>query len=112
MRPFRIGVPQQELHRILRRVRETRWPDRIDATDWRYGANWDYMRELATYWTTRFDWRKSEARLNRYPQFMARVDDYDIHFYHVRGRGPRPTPLVLTHGWPGSVVRQKSKWEV
>jgi epoxide hydrolase len=104
VRPFRIEIPQKTIDRILRRVREAQWPDRIDASDWRYGANWDYMKELAGYWTTRYDWRKAEASLNRHPQFMARVDDYDIHFYHVRGRGPRPLPLVLTHGWPGSVV--------
>jgi pimeloyl-ACP methyl ester carboxylesterase len=88
----------------MARVRAARWPDRLDADDWRYGANWDYLKQLATYWTTRFDWRKAESRLNSYPQFKARVEDFDIHFYHVRGRGPRPFPLILTHGWPGSVL--------
>ncbi len=102
-RPFRVDIPQKTIGRILARVRNARWPDRLDADDWRYGANWDYLKELATYWTTRFDWRKAEGRLNGYPQFLAKVDDYDIHFYHVRGRGPRPMPLILTHGWPGSV---------
>ncbi len=104
MRPFRIAIPQATLDRILRRVREAQWPDRLAATGWEYGANWDYMKDLAAYWTAKFDWRKAEARLNRYPQFMARVDDFDVHFYHVRGKGPRPMPLILTHGWPGSVV--------
>jgi microsomal epoxide hydrolase len=61
------------------------------------------MKSLAEYWTTRFDWRKAEANLNRYPQFLARVGDFDIHFYYVKGRGPKPVPLILTHGWPGSV---------
>lgn len=103
-RSFRIAVPQTTVDRILARVREARWPDRLDADDWRYGANWNYMKELANYWTSRFDWRKAEARLNSYPQFMARVEDFDIHFYHVRGKGPRPLPLILTHGWPGSVL--------
>lgn len=102
-RPFRVSVPQATIDRILRRVRETRLPDRLDAPDWRYGADWEYMRALAEYWTTRFDWRKAEANLNRFPQFLARVGDFDLHFYHVRGRGPRPLPLILTHGWPGSV---------
>ncbi|HJT88138.1 MAG TPA: epoxide hydrolase, partial [Bryobacteraceae bacterium] len=88
---------------ILRRVRETRLPDRLEGNDWRYGADWDYMRALAEYWTTRFDWRKAEAGLNRYPQYLARVEDFDIHFYHLKGQGPRSVPLVLTHGWPGSV---------
>jgi microsomal epoxide hydrolase len=62
------------------------------------------MKALAQHWTTEFDWRKAEARLNRYPQFLARLGDFDIHFYHVKGRGPKPIPLILTHGWPGSVL--------
>lgn len=102
-RPFRVKIPQATINRILTRVRETRWPDRLDAADWRYGVNWDYMKELAQYWTTRYDWRKAESGLNRYPQFVARVEDFDIHFYHVRGRAPNAAPLILTHGWPGSV---------
>ncbi|HEX6898045.1 MAG TPA: epoxide hydrolase [Bryobacteraceae bacterium] len=102
-RPFRIAIPQATIDRILKRVREARWPDRLAANDWRYGANWDYMKQLATYWTTKYDWRKAEASLNANPQFIARVDDFDIHFYHVKGKGPKPAPLILTHGWPGSV---------
>ena len=104
-RPFRVDIPQTTIDRILHRVRDTQWPDRLDATDWRYGANWDYMKALARYWVEQFDWRKAEANLNRYPQFLARVGDYDIHFYHVKGRGSaKPMPLILTHGWPGSVL--------
>jgi pimeloyl-ACP methyl ester carboxylesterase len=102
-RPFRVDIPQATIDRILNRARDTRFPDRLDATDWRYGANWDYMKALAEYWTTQFDWRKAEANLNGYPQFLARVGEFDVHFYHVKGRGPKPVPLVLTHGWPGSV---------
>src|ERR1700739_4217429 len=102
-RPFHVDVQQATIDRILNRVRETRWPDRLETNDWRYGANWDYMKALAEYWTSQFDWWKAEANLNRYPQFLARVGDYDIHFYHVKGRGPKPMPLILTHGWPGSV---------
>src|SRR5215813_3241304 len=101
-RPFRVDVPQATIDRILARAREARWPARLDANDWRYGANWDYMKALAQHWTDRFDWRKAEADLNRYPQFISRLGDYDIHFYHVKGRGPKPMPLILTHGWPGS----------
>ncbi len=102
-RPFRIAVPQKTLDRILARVRDARFPARLEDA-WRYGASWDYMKELVAYWAMRYDWRKTEEKLNRFPQFLARVEDFDIHFYHVRGRGPRPMPLVLTHGWPGSVV--------
>jgi pimeloyl-ACP methyl ester carboxylesterase len=102
-RPFHVAIPKHTVDRILARVREARWPDRL-AGGWQYGVNWDYMKDLAGYWTTRFDWRKAEAHLNAYPQFMARVEDFDIHYYHVRGHGPRPFPIILTHGWPGSVV--------
>src|SRR5579863_2363893 len=103
-RPFRVAIPQRKIDRILKRVREAQWPDRLDGSAWQYGANWDYMQELAGYWTTKFDWRKAEAKLNAHPQFIAQVDGFDIHYYHVRGKGPRPFPVVLTHGWPGSVV--------
>src|SRR6266700_1234133 len=103
-RPFRIDIPQAKIEHIRARVREAEGPDRLDAPDTRYGVNWDYMKALAQYWTEQFDWRKAETSLNRYPQFMARVGDFDIHFYHVKGRGPKPLPLVLTHGWPGSVL--------
>jgi len=101
-RPFRVDIPQAKIDRILTRVREAEWPDRLDAPDLRYGVNWDYMKALAKYWIEQYDWRKAEANLNRYPQFLARVGDYDIHFYHIKGRGPKPLPLILTHGWPGS----------
>src|SRR5262249_54119474 len=101
--PFRVNIPQATIDRILTRVREAEWPDRLDAPDLRYGVSWDYMKTLARYWTEQFDWRRAEANLNRYPQFHARVGDYNIHFYHLKGRGPKPLPLILTHGWPGSV---------
>jgi pimeloyl-ACP methyl ester carboxylesterase len=103
VRPFKVDIPQAVINRILARVKATRLPDRLESQDWRYGVNWDYMRSLAEYWTTQFDWKKAQATLNRYPQFVARVQDYDIHFYHVKGQGPKPLPLILTHGWPGSV---------
>jgi microsomal epoxide hydrolase len=103
LKPFRVDIPQAKIDHIIKRVREAQWPDRMEADDWRYGANWDYMRSLVKYWVEQFDWRKAEGNLNRYPQFLARVGDFDIHFYYVKGRGPKPLPLILTHGWPGSV---------
>jgi microsomal epoxide hydrolase len=103
IRQFKVDIPQATINRILARVKNTRLPDRLDSSDWRYGANWNYMKSLTEYWVTRFDWKKAQANLNRYPQFVARADDYDIHFYHVKGQGPKPLPLILTHGWPGSV---------
>jgi microsomal epoxide hydrolase len=103
-KPFSIKVSAATLNRIMRRVRDTRLPPKIEAPDWRYGANWDYMRELIEYWSSKYDWRKAEAALNRFPQFKAQIDGYDIHFFHVKGAGRKATPLVLTHGWPGSIL--------
>lgn len=103
-RSFHVAIPQAVIDGILARVRQAHWPDRLEGSSWQYGVDWNYMKELADYWTSRFDWRKAAARLNAFPQFKARVEDFDIHFYHVRGRGPRSFPIVLTHGWPGSVA--------
>src|SRR5215831_14918403 len=103
VRPYKVDIPPSVINRILARVKSTRLPDRLDSADWRYGANWNYVKSLADYWVSQFDWKKAQANLNRYPQFLAKVEDYDIHFYHVKGRGPKPLPLILTHGWPGSV---------
>jgi Epoxide hydrolase N terminus len=88
-RSFRIAVPKRKIDAIPKRVCEAQWPARLDGSAWQYGANWDYMKELAGYWTTQFDWRKAEAKLNAHPQFIAQVDGFDIHYYHVRGKGPR-----------------------
>ena len=101
-RPFRVQIAKTEIDRILRRVKDTRLPARFTAADSRYGVSWDYMKALTQYWSTRYDWRKAETQLNRFPQFTARVGEFDIHFYHVRGRGRSPMPIILTHGWPGS----------
>ena len=75
LKPFRVDIPQAKIDRIIQRVREAEWPDRMDTDGWAYGANWDYMRSLAKYWVEKFDWRKAEANLNRFPQFLARVGD-------------------------------------
>jgi pimeloyl-ACP methyl ester carboxylesterase len=103
LKPFKVDIPQTVINRILSRVKSTRLPDRLESSDWSYGANWNYMKSLAEYWVTQFDWKKAQANLNRYPQFIARVEDYDIHFYYVKGRGPKALPVIFTHGWPGSV---------
>ena len=87
-RPFRVNIPQATIDRILTRVREAEWPDRLDAPDLRYGVSWDYMKALALYWTEQFDWRKAEGNLNRYPQFHARVSDVTTFiFITLRGAG-------------------------
>jgi hypothetical protein len=88
-RPFKVDIPQATIDRILARVRDARWPQRLEGGDWRYGTDWDYMKSLAQYWTEQFDWRKAEAGLNRYPQFLVRLGDFDIHYYHVKGRAGR-----------------------
>src|SRR2546426_7154467 len=104
LEPFRIAVPDAVLADLRERLARTRFPDEIPDSGWTYGTNLAYLRELVAYWRERFDWRAAEARLNALPQFRARVGGLGIHFIHVRGTGPAPLPLVVTHGWPGSVA--------
>src|SRR5204863_1677878 len=102
--PFRVAVPDAVLVDLRERLARTRFPDEIPDSGWTYGTSLAYLRELVAYWRERFDWRAAEARLNALPQFRARVGGLGIHFIHVRGAGPAPLPLVVTHGWPGSVA--------
>jgi pimeloyl-ACP methyl ester carboxylesterase len=102
--PFRIAVPDAVLTDLRERLARTRFPDEIPGSGWTYGTQLAYLRELVAYWKDRYDWRAAEARLNAVPQFKARVGDLDIHFLHVKGKGLKPFPLVVTHGWPGSVA--------
>ena len=102
--PFRIHVPDTTLTDLRERLARTRFPDEIEGAAWTYGTNLGYLRDLVAYWRDRFDWRAAEARLNAFPQFRADVDGLGVHFIHVRGVGPAPFPLVITHGWPGSVA--------
>ena len=104
IRPFQVNVPEATLQRIHLKLADARWPDHLESSDWRYGADVTYMKALVDHWMHRFDWRKIEAGLNRFPQFLARVEDFDIHFYHVKGNGPHALPIVLTHGWPYSAL--------
>jgi microsomal epoxide hydrolase len=102
--PFHIRVEQAVLDDLNARLAATRWPDAVDGVGWMQGADLAAMQGLAGYWREAFDWRRAEARLNAFPQYRCVVDGVGIHFVHVRGRGPRPLPLVLTHGWPGSFI--------
>ncbi|MGA9794128.1 MAG: epoxide hydrolase family protein [Rhizomicrobium sp.] len=111
MRPITIEVPQARLDAIRARIKEYEWHEMprgaqgdqsLDGT-WAYGANLDFLRALCVYWADEYDWRKWEAELNRFAQFIADADGLDIHFYHEVGSGPSPKPLILSHGWPGSV---------
>jgi len=105
LRPFRIHIPDQDLADLGDRLRRTRWPDHVEAAGWDYGTDPGYLRELAGYWATTFDWRRAERRLNSHPQFRADVDGLRLHFVHRRGRGPAPLPVLVLHGWPGSFVQ-------
>ena len=103
--PYRIATPQAVLDRIAARLADSRIGYRPDDPDpWKYGMDAGYLTELVGYWRTSYDWRAQEEALNRWPQFVADVDGVPIHFYHVRGDGRHTTPILLTHGWPGSVV--------
>jgi pimeloyl-ACP methyl ester carboxylesterase len=104
IRPFRIDVPEGELEDLRDRLARTRWPDQLPGVGWSYGTPVDYVREMAEYWRTSYDWRKHEARLNEFPQFTTTIDGSNVHFLHVRSPESHAMPLILTHGWPGSVA--------
>lgn len=105
--PFKIDIPQQTLDVIASKVAAYEWHEMPEIAEggnrWAYGTDMVYMRELCDYWLKSYDWRKAEATLNRFPQFKVTVDDQEIHFIHVKGSGSNPEPLLMTHGWPGSV---------
>lgn len=100
---FTLSVPESAIADLRRRLANTRFPDQAPDGPWAYGTDLGYMRDLVAYWHDRFDWRVQEARLNAFPQFKARLAGIDVHFLHVPGKGPAPMPLLLSHGWPGSV---------
>ena len=107
LRTFQLAVPQAAVDELHARLDRTLWPDEApesSATPWAHGTSLAFMRELVHDWRTRFDWRATEAALNAWPQFKTRIDGIDIHFLHVVGRGANPKPLLLSHGWPGSVL--------
>ncbi len=106
IRPFRVKVPRAALDDLRRRLRATRWPDKETVPDRSQGTPLAKLQELVRYWRTDYDWRRLEARLNALPQFMTTIDGVDIHFIHVRSRHPNALPVIITHGWPGSVVEQ------
>ena len=103
-RPFAIRVDDAVLGDLRARLERVRWPDEVPGTGWRYGTDLGYMKELVAYWRDRYDWRVHEARLNRLRQFTVPLADIDLHFIHEPGVGPAPRPLLLCHGWPGSIV--------
>jgi pimeloyl-ACP methyl ester carboxylesterase len=106
IRPFHVDFPEKELVELRRRVAATRWPDRETVTDDSQGVNLKTIQKLAHYWQTDHDWRKVEARLNALPQFITEIDGLDIHFIHVRSKHVNALPMIVTHGWPGSIIEQ------
>ena len=101
---FRIDIPQADLDDLRDRLGRTRWPDQLPGAGWDYGIALDDVRELAEYWRTGYDWRVHERRLNGFPQFTTQIDGQAVHFLHVRSHLPGALPLIMTHGWPGSIV--------
>ena len=106
VRPFQVNTPEAELTDLRRRINATRWPERETVTDASQGVQLATIQALARYWATEYDWRKCEARLNAVPQFITEIDGLDIHFIHVRSKHDNALPLIVTHGWPGSIVEQ------
>jgi pimeloyl-ACP methyl ester carboxylesterase len=106
VRPFRIDVPEEDLVDLRRRIAATQWPERETVADESQGVQLATIQELARYWATDYDWRKAEARLNALPQFITEIDGLDIHFIHVKSRHENALPLIVNHGWPGSVIEQ------
>jgi pimeloyl-ACP methyl ester carboxylesterase len=106
IRPFRVNVAEAELTELRRRINATKWPERETVTDASQGVQLATMQALARYWATEYDWRKAEARLNAVPNFITEIDGLDIHFIQVRSKHENALPLIVTHGWPGSIVEQ------
>jgi pimeloyl-ACP methyl ester carboxylesterase len=106
IRPFQFSAPEAALVELRRRIKATQWPEKETVADHSQGVPLAMMQELARYWATDYDWRKVEAKLNAIPQFITEIDGLDIHFIHVRSKHPNALPLIVTHGWPGSIIEQ------
>ncbi|MFJ8141630.1 epoxide hydrolase family protein [Streptomyces sp. NPDC096013] len=104
VRPFTLSIPETEIDDVKQRLARTRWPDPETVDDWSQGARLENVTSLVECWERSYDWRRLESRLNRFPQFLTEIDGLDIHFIHVRSKNPRAMPLILTHGWPGSIL--------
>ena len=104
IKPYHLAIESAAIDELRARIARVRWPDEAPDAPWAYGTSLAFMRELAAYWADGYNWRKTEAGLNANPQFTTRIDGIDVHFLHVQGRGPNPKPLLLSHGWPGSIL--------
>src|SRR6266849_3730109 len=99
---YHIQVADETLRNLRERLKHTRWPDEVQGAGWEYGANLAYMKDLVEYWRTDFDWRAQEQKINQFANYRTKLDGLGLHFIHERGRGPRPLPLLIPHGWPSS----------
>src|SRR5262249_36295379 len=106
IRPFKVDFPEADLIDLRRRIAATRWPDKEQVADESQGVRLATTRQLARYWQTSHDWRKVEARLNALPQFITQIDGLDIHFIHARSKHENALSMIVTHGWPGSIIEQ------
>ena len=106
IRPFKVTIPQEQLNDLKRRIKATRWPDKETVADESQGVPLATLQELARHWATDYDWRRVEAKLNSYPQFMTNIDGVDIHFIQVKSKEKNALPIIITHGWPGSIIEQ------
>jgi Epoxide hydrolase N terminus len=104
VRPFRVAISDSEIADLKQRLARTRWPDPETVPDWSQGVRVENAKSLVTYWEREYDWRRFESELNRFPQFLTTIDGLDIHFIYVKSKNPDAMPLILTHGWPGSIV--------
>ena len=102
--PFYINIPQDILEDLHLKLKLTRWPEVPDGIGWEYGTDASYLKDITHYWLHEFDWRKTELEINKYPNFMADIDGFTIHFMHIKGKGKESLPLIITHGWPGSFL--------
>jgi pimeloyl-ACP methyl ester carboxylesterase len=106
LRPFQVNIPEAELTELRKRINATRWPEKETVADFSQGVPSATIQKLARYWGTEYDWRKVEARMNAYPQFLTEIDGLDIHFLHIRSKHEGALPLIVSHGWPGSIIEQ------
>ena len=104
IKPFKVNIPDEELNKIYNKVKSYQWHEMPNDGGWEYGTNLDYMKEISKYWVEEFNWRKYEDKINRFLNFKTRIDNIDIHYIHEKGSGSNPTPLLLMHGWPGSII--------
>ena len=103
-KPFKVDISDQIIKDIYDKVKKYPWHEMPNDGGWEYGTNLDYMKEISKYWVSEFDWRKHEREINKFPNFITKVDDIDIHFIHEKGSGSKPMPLLISHGWPGTIV--------